>query len=77
MFICFFFSAKALLYVQKTHPTRYEFENESDMNRGVSLINAWPWNEVRLAMAKKRKKELCFLQRAAALLCQIVKSRQK
>ena len=77
MFICFFFSAKALLYVQKTHPTRYEFENESDMNRGVSLINAWPWNEVRLAIAKKKKKELCFLQRAAALLCQIVKSRQK
>ena len=77
MFICFFFSAKALLYVQKTHPTRYEFENESDMNRGVSLINAWPWNEVRLAIAKKKKKELCFLQRAAALLCQILKSRQK
>ena len=73
----FIFSAKALLYVQKTHPTRYEFENESDMNRGVSLINAWPWNEVRLAMAKKKKKELCFLQRAVALLCQIVKSRQK
>ena len=57
MFICFIFSAKAfLLYVQKTHPTRYEFENESDMNRGVSLINAWPWNEVRLAIAKKKEK---------------------
>jgi hypothetical protein len=26
------------------------------MNRGVSLINAWPWNEVRLAMAKKKEK---------------------
>ena len=59
MFICFFFSAKALLYVQKTHPTRYEFENESDMNRGVSLINAWPWNEVRLAIAKKKRKKNC------------------
>ena len=79
MFICFFFSAKAqALSTQKNRPTRYEFENESGMNRGVSLINAWPWNEVRLAMAKKKeKKELCFLQRAAALLCQIVKSRQK
>ena len=60
MFICFFFSAKAhALSTQKNRPTRYEFENESGMNRGVSLINAWPWNEVRLAMAKKKVKKNC------------------